>query len=186
MQIASYLTEAPIIIKRNEANDIFNIRIYKDLLIGVYDINGGYKVDRTKESLLWEKMTKYGIKIKDFYHRKETLYRLPLVTIYLNSNIVRHSPFLKEDGLIAKSGWTKGYGDKWVWAYFESKNEMTNFKNMFSDTFIGKWLSHLELGRQIANVTVPSDYTYPWTNESLYKYFNFTDEEIVEIENAIQ
>lgn len=71
---------------------------------------------------------------------------------------------------------------------FNSKEERLNFYNSWST----KCLKYL-YGMQLTDMHVQTkflpylgDYTHPWTDNQIYKYFDLTEEEIKEIENTIK
>lgn len=72
---------------------------------------------------------------------------------------------------------------------FNSKNEAENFIYTIQETKFGKWYeSHIITDMNISdnNILWLEDYTHPWTDEMLYKYFDLTQEEINIIENEIK
>ena len=78
--------------------------------------------------------------------------------------------------------------DKMTIVEFDSGNEAANFyKYISSDLF-----SYLTRGHTMDGHIYPSmlayvdDYTHPWTNEDLYRYFDLTEEEIKVIEETME
>ena len=69
---------------------------------------------------------------------------------------------------------------------FNSKNEVKNFIDSF-DTWLYKYLEKSEWQGSENSASVPylGDYTKPWTNERLYRFFNITKEEQKIIEDMI-
>lgn len=69
---------------------------------------------------------------------------------------------------------------------FKSEDEVNNFINSF-DTWLYKYLEKSEWSGSANSASVPylEDYTKPWTDERLYKFFNISDEEQKIIENLI-
>ena len=68
---------------------------------------------------------------------------------------------------------------------FKTKEEKENFVASLN-TWIYKWLNKFHEGENSARVPYLGDYTHTWTDEDLYEYFNLNEEEIKEIEDAIQ
>ena len=68
---------------------------------------------------------------------------------------------------------------------FSSEAEAENFINVMSNTNVGRLYFH----KMMIDINVyprafiKLDYTHPWTDDMLYKYFGLTDDEIKTIEN---
>lgn len=65
---------------------------------------------------------------------------------------------------------------------FKSQEEKDNFRYVYKNSFIQKWLNKMHSPR-IRVLTC--GYEHPWTDAELYKYFALTDEERQEIEKCI-
>lgn len=66
---------------------------------------------------------------------------------------------------------------------FKSQEEKDNFRYVYKNSFIQKWLNKMHSPR-IRVLTC--GYESPWTDEMLYEYFGLTEDEIKEIEKEIQ
>jgi hypothetical protein len=94
---------------------------------------------------------------------------------------------LSENGTYAKTGWKKGLHDTYEMFYFDTEEELNNFK-AFLQLKSYKWiLGRLLVGKRLPINLIPfmPTYTHPWTDDMLYKYFGLTDDEIKIIENEI-
>jgi hypothetical protein len=74
--------------------------------------------------------------------------------------------------------------------YFDTPEQAENFKNMFKTKFM-EWYCRKVIwaGNGIVDKCFmfdKDDYTHPWTDDMLYKYFGLTDGEIKTIENEVK
>ena len=69
---------------------------------------------------------------------------------------------------------------------FETTEEAQNFYDSYSTKFYRYVCNITVMLPTIQSQVVPfmKTYTHPWTDETLYKYFDLTDEEILEIESS--
>ena len=147
-----------------------------------------YKIDFNFAERILKNVNKF---YKDYLNKKETLYKVPVAKYHWTSGTEPFTPFtlsLTENGTYAKSNWTKGLHDTYEIFYFETKNELENFK-LFLRLKSYKWvLGKLLTGKRLPINLIPMmpTYTHPWTDEMLYKYFDLTQEEIETIENEIK
>src|SRR5574344_295637 len=194
------------IISAKDANKLFGIVAFIDL--GIYSVTpeGGRdlanfwkEVRKPAEVMMIEKL----IAMKDNllnHIEKQKLdgIRVPLTDIGGNRG---YKPVYKElayvvDGKKDGKDWTKcknmgGYEKPEGSALplsvkFASAAEAKNFYDVFYTKF-GSWLcdiTHTQQNLQTSILPWLSDYTHPWTDEMLYKFFGLTPEEIKEIENA--
>jgi len=66
---------------------------------------------------------------------------------------------------------------------FNTQNELKNWKSWLLSSKIPKWL----LSKKSCGFIVPCvDFSHPWTDDMLYKYFGLTDDEIKTIENEVK
>ena len=84
---------------------------------------------------------------------------------------------------------TNGNINEWRIIEFDTENEVENFYN-FTKT---KFIRYIYLNEGTGTLTPQHkflpfmhDYTHPWTDEDLYKYFELTDDEIRIIEDEIK
>ena len=72
--------------------------------------------------------------------------------------------------------------------YFDMKEEAENFIKWSDTKTIKYFVKQLVVDQNIYTRFLPfmPTYTHPWTDEMLYKYFDLTEEEIKEIEEAIK
>ena len=186
LEVASHLKDSDFV-RFDQANDLFGIA-FTDLLIGLYTGDTKVKPQLSPVFYLLKKMSQKGTTLSQMWS-KDKLYKAAVATIYTNSNVARQTPLLSENGSIAKSGY-KEDKSKFNWVSFNTEEELNNFKSLFSSTFYGVFLSaifdHKMQGRQINNFPIPDDYTHPWTDADLYKYFNLTEEEIKVIETTME
>ena len=72
--------------------------------------------------------------------------------------------------------------------YFSTVDEANNFINWSDTKTIKYFVKQLIVDQNIYTQFLPfmNDYTHPWTDEDLYKYFNLTDDEIKIIEDEFK
>ena len=127
----------------------------------------------------------------DYMKHKETSFGIPVAHFHWTIGGAEYfEPFtlaLSENGTYAKSGWTKGLHDTYEMFYFDTEEELKNFK-AFLQLKSYQWISgHLLVGKRLPTDLIPMmpTYTHPWTDKMLYEYFELTEEEIREIEKCI-
>lgn len=71
---------------------------------------------------------------------------------------------------------------------FNSKEERDNFYDSYKTKFLRWWFGSTVVDVNVHSDFLPwlGDYTHPWTDEMLYKYFNLTPEEINIIEEEMK
>ena len=128
----------------------------------------------------------------DYMNNKNTEFWCPVARFHWTIGGTEYfEPFtlaLSENGTYAKSGWTKGLHDTYEMFYFDTEDELKNFK-AFLQLKSYKWiLGHLLVGKRLPIDLIPfmPTYTHPWTDEMLYNYFDLTKDEINEIEQEIK
>lgn len=195
------------VISAAEANKLFGIGTFIDL--GIYHITPKGERDLTN---FWKEVRKPAevMMIEKLIAMKDNLLnhiekqkldgiRVPLTDIGGNRG---YKPVYKElayviDGKKDGKDWTKcknmgGYEKPEGSALplsikFVSAAEAQNFYDVFYTKF-GSWLcdiTHAQQHLQPSILPWLDDYTHPWTDQMLYEYFCLTEEEIREIENAL-
>jgi hypothetical protein len=200
-------TESLDVISSADANKLFGIGAFIDL--GIYHITpkGGRdftnfwkEVRKLAEVMMLEKLLAMKDNLKNHFEKQKLDgIRVPLTDIGGNRG---YRPVYKElsyviDGKKDGKDWTKcknmgGYEKPEGSALplsvkFASVAEAQNFYDVFYTKF-GSWLcdiTHTQQHLQFSVLPWLGDYTHPWTDEMLYEYFGLTEDEIKEIENAI-
>lgn len=195
------------IIKSQEASKIFNIQIFSDL--GIYYLikDGGFntsdfweKVRKPIEVIILKKLKNLKNNIFNYIEKdKKDGIRVPLTLIGGNRG---YRPVYKElsyviDGTKNGKHWTEcknmgGYEKPKdcplpLSIKFASVAEAQNFYDMFFTKF-GTWICNITHTQQHLQPTLLpwlDDYTHPWTDEMLYKYFDLTLKEIEMVEKEI-
>lgn len=177
------------IVSEKDAFDFFNI--YVDTL-GIYTIKKdakGYTTDFSKTKRLLKNCKTF---YKDFMNKAETEYKVPVAKYHWKSNGDKDfEPFslmLTENGTYAKTGWTKGLHDTYEMFYFDTEDELKNFK-AFLQLKSYKWvLGQLFIGKRLPTEFIPfmPTYAHPWTDEMLYDFFGLTPKERDEIDKEIE
>ena len=128
----------------------------------------------------------------DYMKHEETPYKVPVARFHWTIGGTEYfEPFtlaLSENGIYVKSGWTKGLHDTYEMFYFDTEEELENFK-AFLQLKSYKWiLGHLLVGKRLPINLIPMmpTYEHPWTDEMLYEYFGLTKDEVKEIEQEIK
>ena len=128
----------------------------------------------------------------DYMKHKETPFGVPVAHFHWTIGGTEYfEPFtlaLSENGTYAKTGWTKGLHDTYEMFYFDTEDELKNFK-VFLQLKSYQWiLGHLLVGKRLPTDLIPMmpTYTHPWTNADLYDYFHLSEEEIKIIEQEIK
>ena len=158
--------------------------------IGIYHFNGEahYEPDLSFGKRIMERTEKF---YSDYMKHEETPYWVPVARFHWTIGGAEYfEPFtlaLSENGTYAKSGWTKGLHDTYEIFYFDTEEELKNFKEFLRLKSYMWILGHLLVGKRLPTKYIPMmpDYTHPWTDEMLYNYFNLTEEEIKEIEKNV-
>ena len=174
------------VVSQQDSYKYFNA--YMDQL-GIYTIKPnakGYETDNAFAKKIVDHIEK---NYDDYASHKKTSFWVPVAKFKWTSNgMETFEPFtllFSENGTYAKSGWTKGLHDTYEIFYFDTKEELDNFKS-FMQRKSYKWiLGHLLVGKRLPTRFIPfmPTYTHPWTDEMLYEYFGLTEDEIKEIVN---
>lgn len=71
---------------------------------------------------------------------------------------------------------------------FRTREERDNFYDSWNLKLLRWYFQKIIIDANIYPQFLPwlGDYSKPWTDEEVYKYFNFTEEEIKTIENDLQ
>ena len=196
------------IISASEARDVFSIEIFSDL--GVYRLTnfGGlnakefWKTVRTPaQVMILNKLIHLKDSIADHTEKnKREGIRVPMTDIGGNRgyrNVYKELAYVI-DGQKNGVDWTKcknmgGYekpegGPLPLSIKFNTITEAQSFYDSFFTRFY-TWLCNITKAQQHLNPgLLPwlGDYTHPWTDEDLYKYFNLSDDEIKIIEDEIK
>ena len=85
----------------------------------------------------------------------------------------------------------KDSGNEKPWFTFNTREEAQNALDFISRTkFMRAWLAIIKIDQNAAHTLLPSipwlDWTQEWTDEKLYEYFEFTQEEIDEVNRIIE
>lgn len=159
--------------------------------IGIYTINNKTSIEFNHDfgKRIIERTEKF---YSDYMNHKKTKFSIPVAKFHWTIGGTEYfEPFslaLSENGTYAKTGWTKGLHDTYEIFYFDTKDELENFR-AFLQLKSYKWiLGQLLVGKRLPIDLIPMMPTYkkPWTDTDLYEYFDLTPEEIKEIENAIR
>jgi len=181
------------IINVEEASKFFGIDIRHDL--GIWHISPEINTD-------WDKLRKqtfsYEAIVKKIYAKIEDdplynhLTKKPTgkyflkfcdgISTYNNGKITASTfRYVSLNWDVATKGCEKGHTK---YLNFDNENELRNAWELFTKEFF-RWFSRYGLLCQTRYDMMPNfDYTHPWTDADLYKYFGLTDEEIKEIESA--
>ena len=196
------------IIPSSEAQKAFSIEIFSDL--GVYHINkdGGFdtsnfwKLTRTlAQNMMLTKLISLEDNIAGHYEKnKRDGIRVPMTDIGGNRgyrNVYKELAYVI-DGCKDGKDWTKcknmgGYEKPEgcplpLSIKFNTVAEAQNFYDSFFTKFY-TWLCNItRMNQNLHPSLLPwlGDYTHPWTDEDLYKYFNLSDDEIKIIEDEIK
>ena len=196
------------IIPLSEAQKAFSIEIFSDL--GVYHINkdGGFdtsnfwKLTRTPaQVMMLSKLMYLKDSIADHIEKnKRDSIRVPLTDIGGNRgyrNVYKELAYVI-DGQKNGVDWTKcknmgGYEKPEgcplpLSIKFNTTTEAQNFYDSFFTRFY-TWLCNItKMNQNLAPKLLPwlDDYTHPWTDDDLYKYFNLSEDEIRIIESEIK
>ena len=195
------------IIEKNDAQDLFAIRISTD--IGVYHLtkNGGWNSKSLWNSLLVKVYEKNKEFLKDFDYNKKDGWRVRISTICGGKSggsgerhFVRQTQKLlafhdgKKNGkwwheYFQKNQYSKTTEEITTSFKFDTEDEAENFINVMTKTKLGQWY----YDKIIVNASVHNymfiflpDYTHPWTDADLYDYFRLSEDEIAIIEQEVK
>ena len=176
------------ILSKKETDTAFGIACEP---IGIYTINNKKPIEFSHDfgKRIIERTEKF---YSDYMKHKETPFSVPVAHFHWTIGGTEYfEPFtlaLSENGTYAKTGWTKGLHDTYEIFYFDTEDELKNFK-AFLQLESYQWiLGHLLVGKRLPIDLIPMmpTYTHPWNDEMLYEYFDLTEEEIREIECSIK
>lgn len=191
-----------------EVQKLFKIEIWSDLGIYFVTKKGGletkdfWKLSRTPaQVMMLEKLMKMKDNIARHYEKnKRDGIRVPLTDIGGNRgyrNVYKELAYVidgKKDGkdwTLCKNmgGYEKPEGCPLpISIKFNTEAEAQNFYDSFFTKFY-TWLcgiTHLQQHLQANLLPYLGDYTHPWADSDLYKYFNLTDDEIAIIEKEMK
>ena len=194
------------VVPANDANDVFEVGLYSDL--GIYFIDRStphikisWKQFKTKaEAIMISKLIEMKDSLGSHVEKnKADGIRVPLTMIGGNRGykpVYKDIPFTL-DGKIHGKWWTDaknmgGYEKPAgsplpLSVKFNTEDEALNFYSFWFSK-IGAWICEITHQQQnIQENVLPylGDYTHPWTDEDLYKYFNLTKDETTVIENEV-
>ena len=88
----------------------------------------------------------------------------------------------------SKNGWSKETDYIPVSLEFSTEEECNNFIDVMTKTKLGRyyWITLQQDMNVLPCFFLKLDYSHPWTDSDLYKYFGLSSEEISIIENAIK
>lgn len=173
------------IINGQSALQLFNA---KTGALGIYYFDGkehNFKFDRSFGKRIIERTKKF---YSDYMNHKKTNFWCPVAHFHWDSDIGPFDLTLSENGTYAKTNWTKGLHDTYEIFYFDTKDELENFR-AFLQLKSYKWiLGHLLIGKRLPIKLIPMmpDYTHKWDDNQLYEYFSLTSEEIKIIEEEMK
>ena len=159
--------------------------------LGIYTISNKTPIELNHDfgKRITEKTEKF---YSDYMNNKKTPFGVPVAHFHWTIGGTEYfEPFtlaLSENGTYAKTGWTKGLHDTYEMFYFDTEEELKNFK-AFLQLKSYQWiLGHLLIGKRLPTDLIPMmpTYTHPWTDKDLYEYFNLTDDEIAIIEQEVK
>ena len=166
------------IIQADKASEIFGITVRSDL--GIIQIDNSihdYKYQFNECKPIYDKII--NKKLKSWRS----------VCVY--DQDPKHFLYMNGDNGYAK-GWhlkpTEIFNGKTnAKLVFNSKEEKDNFFNSVKNTWLYKFIYILDNDAAVpAHFPFMQDYSKPWDDTRLYKYFNLTDEEIKTIESTIE
>ena len=196
------------IIPAFEAQREFSIEIFSDIGIYQLDKDGGFdthsfwKLVRTPaQNMMLTKLISLNDTIAHHCEKnKRDGIRVPMTNIGGNRgyrNVYKELAYVI-DGCKDGKDWTKcknmgGYekpegGPLPLSIKFNTITEAKNFYDSFFTKFY-TWLCNItKMNQNLHPELLPwlGDYTHPWTDDDLYKYFNLTDDEIRIIEDEMK
>ena len=196
------------IISASKAQREFSIEIFSDLGVYHLDKDGGFdtssfwKLVRTPaQNMMLTKLISLNDTIAHHYEKnKRDGIRVPMTDIGGNRgyrNVYKELVYVI-DGQKNGIDWTKcknmgGYEKPEgcplpLSIKFNTTTEAQNFYDSFFTKFY-TWLCNItKMQQNLTPILLPwlGDYTHPWTDEDLYKYFNLSDDEIKIIESEIK
>ena len=196
------------IISASEAQRAFSIEIFSDLGVyhlnkdGGFDVSNFWKLVRTPaQNMMLTKLMSLKDNIASHYEKnKRDGIRVPMTDIGGNRgyrNVYKELAYVI-DGQKNGIDWTKcknmgGYEKPEgcplpLSIKFNTTTEAQNFYDSFFTRFY-TWLCNItKMNQNLHPNLLPwlGDYTHPWTDDDLYKYFELTDDEIRIIEDEIK
>ena len=196
------------IISASEARRAFSIEIFSDLGVyhlnkdGCFDVSNFWKLTRTPaQTMMLTKLISLEDNIAGHYEKnKRDGIRVPMTDIGGNRgyrNVYKELAYVI-DGQKNGIDWTKcknmgGYEKPEgcplpLSIKFNTTTEAQNFYDSFFTKFY-TWLCNItKMQQHLTPILLPwlGDYTHPWTDDDLYKYFELTDDEIKIIEYEIK
>ena len=159
--------------------------------LGIYTISNKTPVELNHDfgKRIIERTEKF---YSDYMEHKKTPFGVPVAHFHWTIGGTEYfEPFtlaLSENGTYAKTGWTKGLHDTYEMFYFDTEEELKNFK-AFLQLKSYKWiLGHLLVGKRLPTDLIPMmpTYAHSWTDKDLYEYFHLTEDEIAIIEKEVK
>ena len=175
------------IFTKKETNTAFGIICEQ---IGIYTISNKTPIEFNHDfgKRIIERTEKF---YSDYVDHKNTEFWCPVARFHWTLGDTEYfEPFtlaLSENGTYAKTGWTKGLHDTYEMFYFDTEDELKNFK-MFLQLKSYKWiLGHMFIGRRLSANLIPMmpTYKHKWNDKDLYEYFGLSSEEVSIIENEM-
>ena len=178
--------ESVEVVSAPEANKAFGIN-FGDL--GIYHItkNGGWKntINKTK-SFVGKILQKAADKsIMDIATGEGWRGEYKGIFGVINSHYGDIECFIKNDYKLFCEG---RYTNTNKVLFFDTEEERQAMFSYLSSKLMNAFAKEVRVNQRVPWQFVPvlSDYTHPWTDEMLYKYFDLTDDEIKEIEETIK
>jgi len=171
-----------------EAIKLFGAAFYSSL--GIYHIDGkDHEVFKYEFNPLIYKITNYPCKHFTYDAPEDKPYKMVLPATHGNLGKYDWAEITSKDWEVAKNVKASSETNGYVIMAFDTEAEMKNFyDSLFLKLY--KWLvknikTTAATAQYIKFVPILPDYTHPWTDADLYEYFNITEDEIKEIESAI-
>lgn len=167
---------------KKEIDDYFGIA---SEMTGIYclDDKGGYKPNHDFGKHIIERTEKFYI---DYCNHEKTSYWIPVAkynwTLTDKDYVKPFGLTISDKGTFARSHYTKGLHDTYEIFYFDTEEELENFKS-FLQLGSYKWiLGHMFIGRRLSPKLIPMmpTYKHKWTDEMIYEYFGLNEKEIKE------
>ena len=177
-------------IERHNTNGLFGIMCEA---LGIYKLSkNGKGVDiRHNKAFVDKIVSKMTSSLQTYVENNtEGEFKLPIAKFHWTSNEDDWAPFtlkLSEEGVYAASGWTKGLHDTYEIICFKTEKERDNCKAYLDNKVFQYILGQMFIGKRLAIQYIPfmNDYTREWSNEDIYKVFDFSKDEIKEIEETM-
>jgi hypothetical protein len=171
-----------------EATKLFGAAFYSSL--GIYHIDDKeHEVFKYEFNPLIYKIINYPCKHFTYDAPEDKPYKIVLPATHGHLGKYDWAEITSKDWEVAKNVKASSETNGYVIITFDTEAEMKNFyDSLFLKLY--KWLvknikTTAATAQYIKFVPVLPDYTHPWTDEMLYEYFGLTEDEIKEIENAI-